>query len=438
MHLAEFCESNIDSKCLDLGTPLYFATRLNAVHFMKLLIRYGADVNEASGHGRRAVHCARSRSSLETLHTAGADIFCMCDNGYTPLHYATSNDKYDCIKYLLDQGGVVESIPSTTIITTPLHSAARGSLESFMLFLQAIPHSLSQRDEFGRTPLYYTASGRDLRTLELLLSMPEVDLVIQDRFGYTPLHHAAGVGKVQHVKLLLDAGADLTITDDVGFTALDVALLASITPFASVASVASVAQVLLDRSRESNSLNELQLPPTTDAWILCYLFSRIEELPSEFRFYLAVGRIYAEEGSWERASQFFDKGTYLRSKRGPEIPQRSTYANYYYRTDGVFWCQECADSGAVGRKEWSTVACYRNWTSDPPQIFCEPCFRLLQISSPEYFTDDVFHRVPSKDYPTSISAFIESVERTSISSGPNATGESIDPQSESQASGASG
>jgi ankyrin repeat protein len=427
--LAEFCESNIDSKCFYQGTPLTLATLQNDVRFMKLLIRYGADVNEPDGLGRRAVHLAKSRSSLEVLHSAGADLSCTTEYGETPLHYAISTDNYDCIKYLLDQGCNVESTPSPSILTTPLHSAARGGLASFKLLLQAIPHALSQLDTVGRTPVYYAASGRDLRTLELLLSMPEMDLAIRDRLGYAPLHQAAGAGKILHVKLLLDAGADLTITDDLGLTPLDVAILALNTP---------VARVLFDRWRESNPFKELQLAPNTEAWRLGYLLSRIEEIPSEFKFYLAVGRIYAEQGSWELASQFFDKGTYLLSKLSPEMAQRPIYA--YYETTGRFWCQECADSGSGSRYQWHTVPCYQCWTCESLHTLCEPCFQLLQTSTspPEYFVDHVFHRIPSKDYPTSISAFIESVERSSTSSGPNATAEIINPQNESQASGAPG
>ena len=131
---------------------------------------------------------------------------------------------------------------------------------------------------------------------------------MQDNQGYTPLHHAAGYGNVRHVILLLDAGADSTITDHRGFAPLDTALLQSNT---------AVARVLFDRLTALNLLTGFQhLPtgfqhlPTTERWRLFLLLSRIEENPFEYKYYLAIGRVYAEEGNRELSSQFFDKSTF--------------------------------------------------------------------------------------------------------------------------------
>ena len=56
------------------------------------------------------------------------------------------------------------------------------------------------------------ARSNDILGLEQLLKRPRSPLV-RDEVGLTPLHHAAGCGNVEPMRLLLEAGAEIDVTN---------------------------------------------------------------------------------------------------------------------------------------------------------------------------------------------------------------------------------
>ncbi|QQR49730.1 ankyrin repeat domain-containing protein [bacterium] len=59
----------------------------------------------------------------------------------------------------------------------------------------------------------------DAQQLRSLLANNNVDINAQDPRGWTPLHHAAYWDRVECVKVLLNAGADITAINNEGVTA---------------------------------------------------------------------------------------------------------------------------------------------------------------------------------------------------------------------------
>jgi ankyrin repeat protein len=116
-------------------------------------------------------------------------------------------------------------------LTTPqkhaslLHSAIFYNKIALALSLLGKPtqKDIHKIDEFGHTPLQYTAIyDRNINIAKRLIEQGANcnDLNIR---GSTPLHFAAGMGNARMVKLLIEEGADPYFKNKEGQTALDYA-----------------------------------------------------------------------------------------------------------------------------------------------------------------------------------------------------------------------
>jgi ankyrin repeat protein len=74
------------------------------------------------------------------------------------------------------------------------------------------------------TPLFIAVHEESAQMVNFLLSQG-ADISIRDRVGRTALHTAAWYGRIEPLQLLLAAGADPKLTDDDGQTPLHLALL---------------------------------------------------------------------------------------------------------------------------------------------------------------------------------------------------------------------
>jgi ankyrin repeat protein len=385
--MAKSCQTNINNVCDRYGSALHIATDKDDDQLFRLLISHRADLNIkcSSWGGLRPIHLAAQSSSiskLEFLHTQGADLNILDHHGRPPLHHAILYGREtSCVKLLLSKGCVLSGKKRSG--STPIHVAAQsGNIEILQLVVDAYPTlARSDRDRYGCTPLHYACQNEDSRTLKFLLSLPETDPSSMDQNGITPLHTTAQWGNIESTKLLLEAGADHTIVNSFG-TPLDLALMSG---------NIDVARVISDHTR---TLNDSQgFAPNSGEWLpIQYLLSRIQENPEKINYYDALARLYLREGNVEMAYQYFDRYTYLTG-----LPFSFPFPTF---------CRLCSRSIRSDREALTTYVC----SSCPPleHGVCEPCFRLLSAySTPKYFTDHVFVQIPSKQYPASISDFIE-------------------------------
>jgi ankyrin repeat protein len=101
---------------------------------------------------------------------------------------------------------------------SPLMAALNGDLD---LCAQLIERD-ADVNKTGWAPLHYAATNSHLDVMRLLLEVHAyIDATSPN--GSTPLMMAAMYGNASAVKLLLEAGADPTIKNDLGLTAIDFA-----------------------------------------------------------------------------------------------------------------------------------------------------------------------------------------------------------------------
>jgi len=374
--MANYCKKNIDKKCDLTGSPLHLSALSNDDSVFRLLIHHGADLESTttSLQQLKPVHCAASsgsESKLALLSSVGADMLNRAAPGNSPLFYAVRNKK--CVQFLLSQGAK-PSLCGQIL----LHRAARQpDLEILKILIEADPISINQRNQLGETLLHWAVGG-PIDNLKYLLSLPDIELSVQDRGGNTPLHVAVSV---KHVALLLDAGLDLTITDRFLCTPLDHALIKRRT---------EVARLLFSWTQCVNSARGMERPfDDREFSPVDLLLSRIKDHPWNWKFYSALGATYLSEGDVGMAKQFLDRSYFVRVELWDP---------------GVYYCDECvAISFQHPTARYFCFVC-----EGSSHEVCLDCFPLLQTyHAPRYFNNHHFIRIPSDDYPSSISSFIQ-------------------------------
>lgn len=200
----------------------------------RLLIQYGADLNTGMSVGNAvistplfdAVTVAKLSGSNQAaiiLLEAGADPNQKGIYGVTAIDQASMFNLPEMVSLLLKYGASVAA--NSEDGATPLHYAsASGSAECVrVLLLHADAETIALKDADGNSALHCACIGGNTECVRLLLLSGHFNINEQDVEGLTPLHYAVAFEQADCVRLLLEQGADSTLKDNEGDTAVDYA-----------------------------------------------------------------------------------------------------------------------------------------------------------------------------------------------------------------------
>jgi uncharacterized protein len=227
----------IDSKDVNSGTPLHYATVANDVRGIRCLLEFGAETFAITKQGAGPLDLSANRTVRRTLVPVENAVQLSCGmqmlrSGVKPplsgLAGATGFSKTATFKAaeLQDRGdgsggaGYADDDGATTV------AMRKSAADNALVFLVN-----SGEDINGRTgtklqaPLHVAALQGAVDVVKLLLSTGAV-VNILDVNGCTPAHVAAELGTEKHMavlQLLFDAGADINATNSVRKTPLHLA-----------------------------------------------------------------------------------------------------------------------------------------------------------------------------------------------------------------------
>ncbi|XP_049835771.1 serine/threonine-protein phosphatase 6 regulatory ankyrin repeat subunit B-like [Schistocerca gregaria] len=167
----------------------------------------------------------KSEKIVTHLIAAGADVNFKDDNGCTPLLAAIHREHFEALDLLLKAGADRNVMDNCGVTALHLAASCRKVPPRVIAFAkEQIEHGMRPdiMDHQGRTPLHYAALTGNHRVMKLLISLgANVNAV--DVYGKTPIvmlaiHSRKDCRLVK--ELLINAGADLTVRDKNGKTAL--------------------------------------------------------------------------------------------------------------------------------------------------------------------------------------------------------------------------
>eukprot|EP00042_Codosiga_hollandica_P055620 m.783192 g.783192 ORF g.783192 m.783192 type:complete len:635 (+) comp59153_c0_seq5:146-2050(+) len=146
----------------------------------------------------------------------------------TPLSVAAAKGRLECVRILLARGADYQNETGWTV----LHSAAAlDDLELFDLLFESGARNIDAQDEDGETPLYVASAHRKSVVLQRLLSLGANPSIL-DSSGSSALHRAARAGHLSMLRMLLEkcTVADINVQDVHGSTPFRLSIGSSLTP----------------------------------------------------------------------------------------------------------------------------------------------------------------------------------------------------------------
>jgi len=229
------------------STPLHAAAQQGAIDVLRLLLEAGADANIGNFTGNTPLASAIGDCQLACTQVACAreliphtDLPHFDADGNNVLHHSIICNQPEIFKLLLPH--FADNIDVRTIKPrflddpdkshnrTPLLLACQGGYHAMVKALLAAGASRTAHDTQLFSCLHYAAHHGHLACVTLLIGRPEnqkmgpaeID-VRTESWGRTPLFLAAEKGHRYCCAALLAAGADVSLVDFEGHTALDVA-----------------------------------------------------------------------------------------------------------------------------------------------------------------------------------------------------------------------
>ncbi len=186
---------NINAKDLFGNTPLHLAASKDNLEAIKILIKYGANIDEIDDY-----------------------------IGISILFTAVYNNNFEMVKYLIENNANINLRDYEG--RTPLISIAengKSSCDYFKIIEYLILNEkidVNIQANLGRTAIMYFILSNNIEAVKLLIERNDINLELKDNRGYTPLIYASKFGRLDIIKLLVEKNVNLNAQDNEGKTAL--------------------------------------------------------------------------------------------------------------------------------------------------------------------------------------------------------------------------
>lgn len=167
-------------------SPLMQASQKGYIDFIEVLVKHGADVNYQNDAGKTAMMLAAyagQTQSIKELRHYGAKYSIKDRGGSTALHWAMDGGNLELIDWILDDGADLHATDYNGW-TPLLRVAAVGGNSDVAALLLRGGAEINKRDKDGKTPLMIAVVNGHQALVELLLQK-DADLSVQNEYGKT-------------------------------------------------------------------------------------------------------------------------------------------------------------------------------------------------------------------------------------------------------------
>ncbi|CAG0902443.1 unnamed protein product [Darwinula stevensoni] len=223
--------SNVDIKVKAEGglTPLHLAAGTDQPQVVSKLILLGANLEEQSDLGLRAIHYAAwyGRKNAASVLLRQADINAKTQFALTPLHLAVIGNHISIVEQLTARPNLqIHSAAENGV--TALHFAAVGGKDAILVHLLQHGAEVNAKDRFGKTALDMAIENEQKSTSNLLklhggkssICLQIGDSNAKNKEGFTLLQVAAQKGDLGRVLELVSCGAKVDALSSIGSNAL--------------------------------------------------------------------------------------------------------------------------------------------------------------------------------------------------------------------------
>ncbi|XP_043464073.1 putative ankyrin repeat protein RF_0381 [Leptopilina heterotoma] len=217
-------------------TPLHFAVEIGNLEIVKILLTKGAIVNATNNNSDTPLHIAvseknnPSESVIQLLLENGADVKIQNKLTCTPYDLSVNSS----IKRILSQHEIKMLLNSDWAIEkkdfegyTSLHRAVDNDRYDLVEFLLSRGFDVNAETEFKETPLHFASEMRH-EEITLLLLQAGANINATSDTKNTPLHLAVDYKPpescAEFLEMLVNNGANLTAKNDCGLIPLDYAI----------------------------------------------------------------------------------------------------------------------------------------------------------------------------------------------------------------------
>lgn len=184
-------------------SPILIAAELNKPEILALLIEHGANIEQKGPDGKTPLMTAfekGNREAIKVLAEKGANVNAKGQFENTPLIIATQKKDQEMVEFLLENRADPNS--EGAFFKTALDFAVKnGDLEIAETLLAKGANINRRARSDGKTPLMMAAESGNKEMVELLLKH-NADITIQDNIGYTANKYALMNGHMEVLKLL--------------------------------------------------------------------------------------------------------------------------------------------------------------------------------------------------------------------------------------------